>query len=318
MAIFFKKKRPLTKSERYYEEEPVSTWEKMKKFPIFVVISLILVVAIVASVFLVNINNNAFSKLSDGLIKNVDSGSFEYEICSSLNGETTLFYDGALEFDLDAQKFESVYHAIYPTYEYDAAVFAYGADSFRGNLYGGKWSVENYSDKALDIFAFYRDFRKGEFDAGATARFTESNDKFNAVQLDDSVKAIIKELTTLRAFNEVWHQDIVTEDSGAVTVTLSPEVDKIFNVITEHIGSAFTSADAYSEFKEKVQYSQENMRGCETLITYHISEQGYLTDFTIDHTVNSQQYMIEITMSNFKKAQVEIPEDFITATDYDK
>ena len=174
------KKKPLPKSERFYEEEEESVIKKYLRFPVFVGLGLVLVAFVIILMFLFNHNNNALAMFNKASSNVFESGSFHYDVCAGVNGTTYMQYKGDMEFDLDKQLMNSSYHAVYEDYEYDAVVYGSGTQSHRGNYYGGKWSVEDYSEKALDFFDFYKDYRKGEFDAGAMLRFTDSSDVFNA------------------------------------------------------------------------------------------------------------------------------------------
>ncbi len=312
MADFFRKKKPMLKSEQYYEQEQESVFSKVRKFPIFVGISVVCVLLVFAIVFFANYSNNSLKMFVDSTSKNFDSGSFEYSVSAELNSVTYLDYEGQLEFSLGGQSFESLYHAVYEDYEYDAVVYANKGQAYRGNFYGGKWTIEDYTEKALDFFSFYKSYRKNEFDAGAFVRFTDNTDTFSAVQLEQSVNNIAKELSKQSSLENILHQKLETTDKGT-TVTFTPELDKVFDVVLKYIGSAYTSANAYSEFKDVVAQSEENLKNAQTKISYTISRDGYMTDLILEHKINGDCYVVKVKMSNFSKAQVDIPQDFMTA-----
>ncbi len=315
MAIFRKNKMPMLKSERYYEPEPETTWEKFSKFPIFVSAGLVIVVVVIALIFFFNSTSNALTAFVSASSKVFDSTSFKYEITASENDKTYMEFEGQMEFDLDNQKMESLYHAQYSDYDYDAVIYAKGADAYRGNYYDKKWIVNSYTDRALDFFDFYRDYRKGDFDAGAAVRFTGTNSKFNAQQLEDSVNQIIKELSTPNGFNEVLHQEVITSADGERSIIFNVELEKFFDIVNKYIGSAYASANEYSDFKEKIEANRENLQNAQTVISYTISKDGYLTDITINHTVNDDTYEIKVSLSDFAKAEVEIPKAFFKEAD---
>lgn len=310
--MLIKNKKPLPRTVRYYEEEPESFATKIAKFPIFVVIALVLVAIIVCTMFFINYNNNVLKMFVDASSQNFDCGGFEYSVTAGINEQTYMDFSGQIEFDLDGQKIQSVYHAAYEDYEYDAVVYGEGATAYRGNYYGGKWSVSSYTDRALDFFDFYRDYRKGDFDAGAMVRFTENNSKFNAEQLQISVEGMIKEFTKSSTLNNVLHAQTITDENGT-TIKFTPEMDKVLDIYLEYIGSAYTSANAYSEFKSTIESSKQNFKDTVVVITYTISNEGYLTDITLDYTVNGDAYVIDISMSNFAQTEIEIDDGFFVA-----
>lgn len=314
--MFGKSKKPLPRTVRYYEDEPQSFSSKIAKFPVFVVVALVLVAIIVCSMFFVNFSNNALKMFVKSSSQNFDCGSFDYNVTASINDAPYMDFVGSIEFDLDSQKIESAYHAVYEDYEYDAVVYGEGADAYRGNYYGGKWSVESYTDRALDFFDFYRDYRKGVFDAGAAVRFTGTNTKFNAEQLRLSVDSMLKEFQKTSTLSHVLHAQI-TDTPNGTTVTFTPEMDKVLDIYLQYIGSAYTSANAYSEFKETIENSKQNFSNTVVLFTYTISNDGYLTDITLEYTVNGDKYVIDIKMSNFKQTEVVISEDFFVAAGID-
>lgn len=315
--MFGKNKKPLIGSSGYYDEQPQSFKAKVVKFPVFVVVALVLVAIIICSMFFVNFSNNVFKMFSKSSSQNFDCGSFDYNVTASINDVQYMTFDGAMEFDLDGQKLESAYHAVYEGYEYDAVVYGKGADAYRGNYYGGKWSVESYTDRALDFFDFYRDYRKGVFDAGAAVRFTETNSKFNAEQLRLSVEGMLDQFQKTSTLNNVLHAQI-TDSANGTTVTFLPEMDKVLDIYLQYIGSAYTSANAYGEFKETIENSKQNFSNTDVVLTYTISGDGYLTDITLEYTVNSDKYVIDIEMSNFKQTEAVIAEDFFVAAGIDK
>ncbi len=312
-----KNKRPLPKSERYYEDEPENKLQPYVKFSVFIAVALVVVLGAVTVIFAVNHNNNALAMFNKASSNNFDCGSFSYDVSVGINGERYMHYDGSMEFDLDKQIMNSFYHATYEDYEYDAVVYGEGVKSSRGNFYGGKWSVDDYSEKALDFFDFYRDYRKGDFDAGAMMRFTNTNDKFNATQLELAFEDIIKELSKGKNMRSVMHQEIVAEN-GYTTVSFTPELDTVFYIITSEIGSAFASADDFNSFKESVEASTKSLSEAQLILTYTINAEGYLTQCSLDYTVGDKSYFIDASFSEFENAKVEIPEDFFTVAHIEK
>lgn len=315
MAKFFIDKKRLPNSAKYDEDPQQGFFDKIKKFHVLVIIALLLVVIIVGSIFYFNYSNNSLNKFVDASCKNFDSGSFAYHITAYLNDQECLDYDGAMEFDLDNQMFESVYHAKYQDYEYDAASYAYKADSYTGTFYGGKWNIEDYADNALDFFAFYRDYREHEFDSGAFLRFTDTNDVFSAVELDKAVDSITSELTKSSSLSNVLHEEVETLDDGSTVYTFKPDVKELFTIISDNIGPAYTSAKEYSQFKETVENSSKNMDNATAVLSYTIDNRGYLTSIAFDYTVNNDNYLITVSMSDFSQKDVEIPESMLSLVD---
>lgn len=312
MSLFSKKSQPLPKSERYYEDEPENRFKQYLRFPVFVTVALVLVVAIIISIFAINRNNNAFVMFNKAVANNFDCGSFKYDVDAGINGMIYMKYDGEMEFDLQSQKLKSVYHAAYENYEYDAVVYGEDVTAYRGNYYGGKWSVEDYSEKALDFYDFYRDYRKGDFDAGAAVRFTDTTDVFNPQQLGESVERIFRELSKPGNMKNIMCQDIKIDDTST-TVTFKPQLEEVFYLISANIGSAFSSADEYAEFKANVENSTINLSSADLTITYVVDDNGYLSDFSLSYSIGSNTYFIQAKFSEFEEAKVEIPEGFLKA-----
>ncbi len=312
MSIFDRNKKPRLKSESYYDDANENRVKRYLKFPVFVGAALLLVVLIIVFMFVVNHNNNAFVMLNKASVRAFDSGSFHYSVDAGINGTSYMQYEGDMEFDLNAQVMNSNYHAVYENYEYDSVVYSKGANAYRGNLYKGKWSVDDYSDKMLDFFDFYRDYRKGDFDAGAAVRFTDSNDVFNAQQLKESVNDIFSQLSSTRNMNTVMGQEIKALD-GETTVIFTPQLKEVFDLVVSEIGSAFSGADAYAAFKESVENSEEKLSLAQMTMSYTISREGYLTDFSLNYTVDNNTYFIIAKLSEFGEAEVVIPQDFLTA-----
>lgn len=311
MAGFFNRKRNERNIREYYgfEEEKAP---KQLSFSVVVIAALVLVLVIVVSIFSINLSNNSFKKFQRASTKNFESGGFEYTVTAGLNGETYMAYDGALEFDLGSQMLESQYHAVYSDYEYDAVTYAHKAKAYKGNYYSGKWTVEDYTDKALDFFSFYRSYKKGEFEAGAFVRFTDTNDVFRAVQLERSVTAILDELTKPTSMKNMLHQKVETNDDGTV-YTFTPEMDEVMAVVTKNIGSAYSSAKEYNKVRERIESSQLKLENANTTVSYTISPNKYLTDVVIDHEVEGNRYRIVIEMKNFGKTEVEVKDGFLSA-----
>ncbi|MBQ2972625.1 MAG: hypothetical protein IJE16_08800 [Ruminococcus sp.] len=312
MSIFDRNKRPRLKSESYYEDESENRVKQYLKFPVFVGAALVLVVLIIVFMFIVNHNNNAFAMLNKASVKAFDCGSFHYRVDAGMNGTSYMQYEGDMEFDLNTRIMNSSYHAVYENYEYDAVVYGQGATAYRGNFYKGKWSVDDYSEKMLDFFDFYRDYRKGDFDAGAAVRFTDSNDVFNAQQLGEAMNDIFSQLSKSYNMNTVMGQEIKVEN-GETTVTFKPQMKEVFDLVVSEIGSAFSGADAYAAFKESVENSEENLFTAQLTMSYTINKEGYLTDLSLIYTVNHNTYFVVAELSEFSNTQVVIPQDFLVA-----
>lgn len=313
MALFDRFKKSPSGADYYDDEnEQVSFFERFSKFNVFVIVALVVVVLIIGITFAVNYDNNALQMFQKSSTKNFESGSFEYNVSASIDGVTYMDYTGQIEVDLNPQQFKSVYHAVYENYEYDAVAYAEGTQAYRGNYYGGKWSIEDYTDRALDFFDFYRDYRKGEFDAGAAVRFTQTNSTFNAEQFKISVDNIINELSKSSNMNDILHAETVNTETGT-TVTFTPDMSLLTDVIVDNIGSAYTSANSYNEFKEAVENSRSNLDSAVLVLTYSIDNSGFLTEFCIDYTINGTTYDIVVKMSGFGQAQAQIPEGFYIA-----
>ncbi|MBR2715917.1 MAG: hypothetical protein IKB73_06920 [Ruminococcus sp.] len=312
MAFFNKKKLKLSKSERLYEPEEESVLSKLTRFNVFVIIAVVAVLAVVLVILAMNFGNNSLKGFVSASSKSFDSGSFDYHIEAGMNDKKMMEYTGSFELDLSEKTMSSCYHAVYEDYEYDAVLLSENEVAYRGNYYGGKWSVEDYTNKALDFYDFYTDYRKYEFDAGAAVRFTEKTKTYSATQLDIAINDIISDLSTRSSMKNILHQQI-TQSGGNTTITYNVEMDDVFDIIVSHIGSAYTSANEFSSFKERVEKSKANLEKAETVISYTTDSKGHLTEITINYKVDSQEYYINAELSNFSNAKVEIPDGFTEA-----
>lgn len=314
---FRRKKKPLPKIVRMYEPEEEKFSDKIKTFPVFVGIGVVAVLLIVILIVCFNSSNNALKSFVTSSSNNFDSGSFSYSISATLNGEMQMQYNGSMEFDLNKQVMKSVYTAEYADYSYDAVVYSVGLESKRGNYYDGKWIVEDYSDRALDFFDFYRDYRKCDFDAGAALRFTGANTKFNAQEFEKSFNEITKTLTKPSNMDSILQLETNTNETGTI-VTMIPNLELVFDIIVDEIGSAYLDANEYEQFVQMVEDSQFNLQNSRPLISYTITDNGYLSQILIDYTVDNNNYMIRVDMAEFGTAQVVIPDSFYDAASIEK
>ncbi len=309
---FSRGKKPLPKIVRMYEPEEESNIERYKSFPVFVGIGALVVFIIVFAIIYFNSSNNVLKSFVDASSKNFDCSSFSYNVSTKLNGVSQMEYEGDIEFDLNGQILKSVYSADYTEYTYDTVVHCESTQSYRGNYYDGKWIVDSYSDKALDFFDFYRDYRKHEFDAGAALRFTGLNSTFSAQGFDASFDDIVNELTKPKNIDSVLCVQTVTSDKGT-TVTMTPQLEQVFDIIVDEIGSAYLSANEYTQFLQTVENSRDNLHSAEAVISYTITADGYLSDILVNYTIGNDTYEINIEMSDFGVAQVDVPDSFYEA-----
>ena len=134
--------------------------------------------------------------------------------------------------------------------------------------------------------------------------------------LREAFYEIEDELTKPSTMRNVLHQEVVAEN-GKTEVTFRPEMDKVFEIIVDNVGPAYTSAKAFSEFKANVENSVMNLQSTDVFITYTIDEAGYLSYVYMGYVVEGDNYYIEVNMDDFKQAQAEIPESFFTAAEID-
>ncbi len=317
MFDFFNRKRRLSKSERMYEEEAQSFTQKYSKFPFFVIAGVVLVLIVVIFILYLNFNSGVLRTFVKSSAKIFESGGFSYHISAGVNENTFMECDGEFELKLENQQMTSLYHATYDEYEYDAVTYSRGTNAYRGNYYGGKWSVEDYADRSLDFFDFYRDYRRGKFDASAVLRFTGTNDKFDALQLSKSIGAILEELSTTKSINKVLHQQTKDVKDGMV-ITYTPDMAEFMDIIVRNIGSAYSSANAYSQFKTTVENSRENLENTYCEINFTIDNKGYLTGIDFRYQYEGENHFIRFEFSDFGERDIEVPESFLAAADLQK
>lgn len=312
MAKYLFRKRPFDDDEDF-EQQVDDLKKKVIRFPVFVIAGLVLVAIVVGIIIWVNVSNNSLRVLVLSTAKSIESDGFDYHIEAKIDGVTRMEYDGQMEFDLKESSYISSYHADYVDYEYDNVVYASGHKSYRGNCYGGKWTIEDYSAKALDFIDWYKDFRHFRFDGSSALRFTELTGKFNARQFGNAGNGIIKELSKTKNLHKVLHQEIVSNDDGGMTVTYNPDMEKVVDIVMKDIAPAFTNANDYLNLKESIELNRENIRNSQMVVTYTTNKDGYLTNFTLDYTAGGTNYYINAELSNFSKAKVQVPQSFFTA-----
>ena len=318
MFDFYNKRRKLSKSERIYDQE---NREKLKKkylnFSIFVTVGVVMVVTVVALILYMNFENGVLRTFVKSSSKNLESGGFSYHITAGINENTFMECDGEFELELSNQQLTSLYHAKYDGYEYDAVTYSRGSKAYRGNYYGGKWSVEDYTDRSFDFFDFYRDYRKGRLDTSAIIRYTGANDKFDATQLSKSIGAILKEVSSTKNLHRVLHQQINDTAQGTV-ISYTPDMKTLMGIIVRNIGSAYSSANEYTKFRDTVENSYENLEKVYCVVKLTIDKKGYLRNIDISYMIEGQTHFMKFEFSEFGEREIEVPDSFLAAADLQK
>lgn len=312
MPKFLLRKRPFFDDENEYNEQVDNLKKKVVRFPVFVITGLVLVALVVAIILIYNISNNSLRILVKSTSKSMECGGFDYRIVASIDGENCMEYDGTFALDLKDRSYTSVYHATYSEYEYDSVVYANAEKSYRGNCYGGKWNIEDYTASALDFMDFYKDFRKFKFDGSSAVRFAGLVEKFNARQFGKTVNELMKDLSRSRNLRNVMHQTIRSDANGMV-VTYTPDMEKLYDMIISEIASSYTNANEYRELKKKIERNRENIRNAELHIVYKTNADDYLTDFSFTYKVDGKEYSLSMKLSNFNKVKPVVPDSFFVA-----
>ena len=311
MANFIRRKFiPLTDED--FDNEKAKMQKKITKFSVFVIVALLVVTIIIGSIFYFNYKNNSLRMFVKAASNSFDSGGFAYQVTTSINGETYMEYDGQMKFDHSRQQIISVYDAKYQDYEYKAIVASRDDFAIKGNFYGGKWTVENYTTTALDFFDFYGDFREYKFNAAAATRFLGNTETFNEEQLEQSFNDIVKKLSNPVSINNILHQNIEEKDNTKI-VTFKPQMDKVMNIIVDNIAPAYSSAKDYTRFKEMVNEKQQNFKNVNATFMYKINENDCLTDILLNYSVNGDTYTIKVKLDKFGQATPVVPDDFWAA-----
>lgn len=311
--LFKKNKKPLPKTIRNYEGEQENNGiEQILRFPVLMAVSVVLVAAVIITVIFINKGNNVFSQFVKASSKSFDSGSFDYTVNVSVNDSTNMKYTGTFQMDIDDQLLSSVYHAEYNEYQYDSVTYYKNAASYQGNYYDGKWTVSDNTDKVIDFIDFYGDYRKGDFDAGAFVRFTNSTKSFSASQLQKAFGDIIDDFKKSSNLNNVLH---MTESTSGVNtvVTFEPDVAQALDIIKSHLAPAFASANAYKDFCTRIDDAKGNLATTKATVSYTVDGSGYLTAVELDYRIKTDRYVISAALENFGEAQIKIPDGFFTA-----
>lgn len=304
------KRRYSSADEDYYDKPKQN--KNIAKFSVFVVIALLVVTIIIGSIFYFNFKNNSLRTFVKASSNVLDCGSFEYHIAASIDGTPYMDYKGEMSFDHENRYMVSLYHADYNDYEYDAVLLAKSDVAVKGNYYGGKWTVEDYTSSAHDFMDFYNDYRNYNFNAAAAMRFLGDTKTFNSANLETAMDNIFSELSKPNNLKNVLHQHIEEKD-GKTIYTFKPEMFELSQIVLEHIAPAYSSAKVYAEFKDTIFKNEDNLRNVDATLMYTIDENEYLTDVLLNYTVNGKTYTIKVELGKFTEPNPHVPEDFLVA-----
>ncbi len=318
MAPFFKffnqNRKPLPKTVRYYEdEEPKFSLKEFIKAHIFtctIIGAVCLLIVVLLIVISIRSGKNPLSDIKTAMDKNIDSGSFSFTFTADIDGECCMSYNGSLNINQNRQEISIYYDAEYKDYVYSNVTYSKAGNAYSGNYYSGQWTVEDAYDDVVDLFEFIRTSRKNGEWAAPLLRLLNMSSTFSSDAFQSSFDKVYRSLLG-QIQTGVNYEEKVESDKTVRTFT--PSMNDVFDTLSENFGPAFSRATDYNAFKEKVDINAEGLRSSNCILSYSLDKNNYLTDLSLSVKTTSKTYDIVLTMSDFSKAAVTIPDGFFAA-----
>lgn len=312
--FFNKNKKPLPKTVRYYEdEEPKFSLKEFIKAHIFtctIIGAVCLLIVVLLIVISIRSGKNPLSDIKTALDKNIDSGSFSFTLTADVDGERYMSYNGKLKINQSRQELSLYYDAEYKDYSYSNVTYSKSGSAYSGNYYSGQWTVSESYDKVVDVFEFIRTSKKNGEWAAPLLRLLNMSSTFSSDVFQSSFDKIYRSI--LGQINAGVNYSETTQD-GKTVRTFTPSMNDMFDTFSENLGPAFSRATDYNAFKEKIETNAGNLRSSNCTFIYSLDKNGHLTDVILSIQTNSKSYDFALTMSDFSKTEVEIPEGFFAA-----
>lgn len=312
--FFNKNKKPLPKTVRYYEdEEPRFSLKEYIKTHIFtctIIGAVCLLIVVLLIVISIRSGKNPLSDMKTAMDKNIDSGSFAFTLTADFDGERYMTYNGNLNINAGRQELSLYYDAEYKDYIYSNVAYAKSGNAYTGNYYSGQWTVSDAYDDAVDLFEFIRTSRKSGEWAAPLLRLLNMSSTFSSDAFQSSFDKVYRNLLSQIETGVNYSEKV---DGDKTVRTFTPSMNDVFDILDENLGPAFSRATDYNVFKEKVSINAENLRSSTCIISYSLDKNDYLTDFSLSVATNGKSYDIAVSMSDFSKTEVTIPEGFFAA-----
>lgn len=285
-------------------------WIKTHLNYIYAVIGLVVVGMIVLGIYLYYQSTNPMSRFVGSMSKSFSS-SFHYEVKVTEDEKAMMSYDGSIIVNRSKHHIESVYDADYGTYSYIGAVYADGKSAAKGSYFNKKWTVHDCSDSAQDFFEFDKAFRSGGFDGGAFLRFTGLTSDYSTRELTAMVNVLKKRLSTNSPIATITTEK--TNDGTRYEYEIN--LYELFLLIQEDGASVFYRATDYDEFVALFEANKSIIEETECRLSFVVNPAGYLSSLDIIVESQGRSYGVTCRMSNFTKAEVEMPESFLKAAE---
>lgn len=283
-------------------------WVKMHLSYIYAIIGVVVVGLIVLGIYLYYQNANPMSRFVSSLSKDFSS-SFNYEVQVTEDDKAVMSYDGSINVNRSKHELEAIYEADYNRYTYTGAVYARNKNAVKGSFYNGKWTTRDCSDNAQDFFEFDKAFRSGGFDGGAFLRFTGLTSDYSTRELTEMVGVLKKRLSTDSPIATIKSDRV----EGGTRYTYDIDLYELFTLIQENGASVFYRATDYDKFVKLFEDNKSIIQNADCTLTFVVDSAGYMS--SLDLTVDSEgkSYGLSCRMSDFAKAEVEIPDSFFKA-----
>ena len=269
----------------------------------------VIIVAVIAFIIYLNFqSSNPMSRFSSSITKNFNS-SFSFDIQLTENGKKAMSYSGAIDVNRSKHTIQAAYEADYDRYQYSGAVYADRRNAKKGSYYDKQWLVRDCLDNAQDFFDFDRDFRSGNFDAGAFLRFTGLTSDFSTRELNKFVNTVMKRLTTDSTIATVTAEKADGETRFHYDVSLQG----LFEMVRDDGASIFYRATDYDKFCAEYEINKGIIEKAKCTIDFTVDGAGHMTGLEVKMNVQGVEYAMDCRMSDFGEAEVEVPQGFLKA-----
>ena len=285
-------------------------WIRSHTTLIFAVISIILVAAIVFGILMYSQRANPISRMTMAAAKDFGT-SFDFDVTFTAKGTPSMHYTGSIDSDRGAHQLSAFYNADYGTYTYSGAVSSVQNKAYKGAFYQEKWTIEDCSAQMQNFFDFEVDFSRGEFDGGALLRFLGLTSDFSAKELNRFESWLRQRMSTNSTIATVTSSGV----EGGTQTTFDIRLEELFSEIAENGAPMFYHSSDYDTFKKRYEANKPALEQSRCIMSCVVDKSGYLSRFTLTVApgVGDESYEVDCKMSNFGKAEVEVPEAFIQA-----
>jgi len=300
----------LTKNEFIREQIRLSRveWFNEHRTLLFAAVGIALALLIFLCIRVYNSNHNPATWLVQSCVKDFGT-SFDFDITLSQGDSPAMKYVGSADFDRSAKSAKVLYDADYVSYTYQGALYAGDDKAIKGTLYKEKWTVEDCSDQVRDFFALDKSMKNGRLDAGALLRFLGMTSDFSSEEIDRFSKRFSGLLASDSALATVKAESV----DGGARYSYEISVGELFRILVEDGAPLFFHSSDYNAFKERYMANKRTLDKKVCKMSYVIDKEGYLSAFDMEINADDIVYRLDCSMSDFGKAEVELPAGFLEA-----